>query len=562
MGIYLSLLALLIGCGVFISGMNMLSDGLEKATGTGLKKLLGKISNNRFAGVCVGAAVTALIQSSSATSVMTIGFVNAGIMNLSQAMAIIMGANVGTTVTGVLVAFSSLDISIYFSLLTFIGVVLMFFKKDSLKNVGGILCGFGLLFVGLDLMGNTFKTNVEVVTFFENIFKLIDFPLLLILFGALFTALIQSSSAATGVIIALVGSKALGVGDALFIVLGSNIGTCVTALLASLGTGKNAKRTALLHFTFNLIGTVVFTVFIWCFKNQVVDVLEGVLPENEEMQIAWFHVVFNLTTTLLLLPFIKQLVQFSEFVIRDEKDDIEVLHLKYVDDRLLSTPQVALMQVKKEVEHMASLAQENLAKSFIVLTTQDNKDQDEIMKRENLINFTNNGITRFLIKLSSHVDQNSEKVIGSYFHVVNDIERIGDHAKNFLDIGVEMKENELKYSDVAIEELNLMYNKLVRMFEIAMQAFDGLDSSNLDELTKLEEEVDEIKRHLTSQHFLRLSVGECKMELSAYYHSTVSGFERVGDHLINIGYSILNPTGSQAIAKKQKQNKKTEKKPS
>ena len=553
MGIYLSLLALLIGCGVFISGMNMLGDGLEKTTGSGLKKLLGKISNNRFAGVCIGAAVTALIQSSSATSVMTIGFVNAGIMNLSQAMAIIMGANVGTTVTGILVAFSSLDISLYFSLLTFIGVVLMFFKKDSLKNIGGILCGFGLLFVGLDLMGSTFKENVEVVEFFKSIFASIhDFPLLLIIFGALFTALIQSSSAATGVIITLVGSGALGVGDGLFIVLGSNIGTCVTALIASLGTGKNAKRTALLHFTFNLIGTIIFTTLIWIFNKEVVSILDNVLPGNTQMQIAWFHVAFNLTTTLLLLPFIKQLVKFSEWAIKDSEDDIEVLHLKYVDDRLLSTPQVALMQVKKEVEYMATLAQDNLDKSFVILTTQDEKYQEEIVKKENLINFTNNGITRFLIKLSSLVDQSSEKVIGSYFHVVNDIERIGDHAKNFLDIGVEMKANELKYSDVALEELNLMYSKLVRMFEIAMQAFDVLDSSNLDELTKLEEEVDEIKRHLTSQHFLRLSVGECKMELSAYYHSTVSGFERVGDHLINIGYSILNPTGSQAIARKQK----------
>ena len=253
MEIFLSLLALLIGCGVFINGMNMLSDGLEKTTGRGLKKLLGKISNNRFAGVGIGAAVTALIQSSSATSVMTIGFVNAGVMSLSQATAIIMGANIGTTITGILVSLSSLNINIYFSLLTFIGVILMFIKKDNIKNIGAILCGFGLLFVGLDLMGNTFKNNIEVVNFFENIFSSINFPLLLIFVGIIFTALIQSSSAATGVIITMVGAGALSVGDGLFIILGSNIGTCITALIASIGTNTNAKRTAFIHLSFNLI---------------------------------------------------------------------------------------------------------------------------------------------------------------------------------------------------------------------------------------------------------------------------------------------------------------------
>lgn len=552
MEIFLSLLALLIGCGVFINGMNMLSDGLEKTTGRGLKKLLGKISNNRFAGVGIGAAVTALIQSSSATSVMTIGFVNAGVMSLSQATAIIMGANVGTTITGILVSLSSLNINIYFSLLTFIGVILMFIKKDNIKNIGAILCGFGLLFVGLDLMGNTFKNNIEVVNFFENIFSSINFPLLLIFVGIIFTALIQSSSAATGVIITMVGAGALSVGDGLFIILGSNIGTCITALLASIGTNTNAKRTAFIHLSFNLIGTVIFTIILLIFNVQIVNLLNTLLPGNTQMQIAWFHVIFNLTTTLLLIPFINHLVKLAQFAIKEPKDKNALLHLKYVDDHLLRTPSIALMQVKKEVEYMASLAKENLDRSFNILSSQNDKEASIIFKNEEVINFTNNEVTKFLIKLSPLVDSTSEKVIGSYFHVVNDIERIGDHAKNFVDIGVQMKNEELDFSSKAKEELNLMYKKISEMFDLAMNAFDDSDRSPLDELTKDENIVDEMKDHLSSQHYLRLSLGDCKIELSAYFYSTVSGLERVGDHLVNIGYSILNPTGSQSIAKLEK----------
>lgn len=552
MEIFLSLLALLIGCGVFINGMNMLSDGLEKTTGRGLKKLLGKISNNRFAGVGIGAAVTALIQSSSATSVMTIGFVNAGVMSLSQATAIIMGANIGTTITGILVSLSSLNINIYFSLLTFIGVILMFIKKDNIKNIGAILCGFGLLFVGLDLMGNTFKNNIEVVNFFENIFSSINFPLLLIFVGIIFTALIQSSSAATGVIITMVGAGALSVGDGLFIILGSNIGTCITALLASIGTNTNAKRTAFIHLSFNLIGTILFTIILWIFNAQIVNALNTLLPGNTQMQIAWFHVIFNLTTTIMLLPFINHLVKLAQFAIKEPKDKNALLHLKYVDDHLLRTPSIALMQVKKEVEYMASLAKENLDRSFNILSSQNDKEASIIFKNEEVINFTNNEVTKFLIKLSPLVDSTSEKVIGSYFHVVNDIERIGDHAKNFVDIGVQMKNEELDFSSKAKEELNLMYKKISEMFDLAMNAFDDSDRSPLDDLTKDENIVDEMKDHLSSQHYLRLSLGDCKIELSAYFYSTVSGLERVGDHLVNIGYSILNPTGSQSIAKLEK----------
>lgn len=549
-----AILLLLAGIGVFIAGMNMLSGGLEKSAGGGLKKLLGKISNNRFAGVGVGAAVTSIIQSSSATSVMVIGFVNAGVMTLTQATSIIMGANIGTTVTGILVSLKSLPISDFAAVLAFVGVMMTFFKPERVKQIGGILCGFGLIFVGLDLMGSSLKNCEDINEFFKNLFQKIDFPLLLILCGTVFTAVIQSSSAATGIFITMVGSGALGLENALFLVLGSNIGTCITAVLACMGASVNAKRTALIHLSFNVIGTILFTAVIWPLKSQAVWLLEKI-PGGSEMQLAWFHVVFNVTTTCILLPFVKQLVKFAQFAIRErKKPETEERQLKYVDERLLKTPPVALMQVKKEVEYMATLAKENLEKAFAAMEGSAETYAAEITEREATVNFTNNALTKYLIKLSPLVDTANDNLIGSYFHVLNDLERIGDHAENFSEIAGEMQKSGIAFSNDANAELKTMKEKVLRMFELATEAFDDSDVSRLGELTKLENEVDDMKRELSARHYARLAEGNCKVELSPYFTSTVSGLERVADHLVNVGYSVLNPTGSQSEAKKALEN--------
>ena len=545
-----SILILLAGVGVFIAGMNMLGDGLEKSAGKGMKGLLGRISNNRLAGVGIGAGVTAIIQSSSATSVMAIGFVNAGIMTLTQATSIIMGANIGTTITGVIVSLKSLGISDYMSLLAFVGVMMTFFKGDKLKQIGEILCGFGLIFVGLDLMGSAFDNNVQIVNFFSNLFAQISFPLLLILFGAVFTGIIQSSSAATGIFITMVGVGALTVENALFLVLGSNIGTCVTAALASIGATENAKRTALIHLTFNVIGSIAFAIFLWIFKDLAVSLLQGMLPNNPQMQLAWFHVIFNVTTTLLLLPFIKQLVQFAKFVIPDKPKAEETRQFKFVDDRFLKTPPIAMMQVKKEIEYMISLAKENIENSFEAIFTGSDKNGKEIYENESVIDFTNHGLSKYLIKLSPLVAAGDEKTIGSYFHVLNDVERIGDHAENFHEMGVQMENESIRFSETALGEIKMMKEKISRMFEIASEAFERTDGAHLNALTALENEVDEMKRSLSANHFERLADGKCKVEHSAYFFSTIAGLERVADHLINVGYSVLNPTGSQSEARK------------
>ncbi len=556
MTVFLCILALLAGSGVFMAGMNMLSSNLEKIAGNKMKSLLGKISNNRFAGVGIGASVTAIIQSSAATTVMAIGFVNAGVMTLMQATAIIMGANIGTTVTGLLVSLSSFDISLYFSFFTFIGIMMMFIKNDKVKIIGGILAGLGLLFVGLDLMSNAFN-DPAIKEFFIEIFTSINFPLLLILCGIVFTALLQSSSAATGLVIVMVGNGAIDVSSALFIILGSNIGTCVTAIIASIGTTTNAKRTAFIHLAFNVIGTIIFTIFIWIFTPYIVSFLDAIFPNNGEMQIALFHIIFNVTTTLLLLPFIKWLVRLAELVIREKKkESAPAFTLKYVDDRLLKTPPIALMQVKKEVEYMASLANENLERSFDVIFLKDKTKIDKVYEVEEHINFMNNALTKYLIKLSSLVNSEEEKIIGSYFHVLNDIERIGDHAENFLEVGIKLIENNLSFSKEGEEEVKTMYSKVLAMYDLAIEGFDDVKKNHLKELDKYEQQLDDMKDDLSSSHFDRLADGKCSIEMGDMFFSIISGLERVGDHLVNVGYSIFNPTGSQTLNAKNKKKAK------
>lgn len=545
-----SLIWLLAGVGVFIVGMNFMGDALEKSAGSGMKKLLGKISNNRFSGVGIGAGVTAIIQSSSATSVMVIGLVNAGVMTLMQATPIIMGANIGTTITGVLVALKNDFFNMLMYLLAFAGVMMSFSKKEKLKILGSLFCGLGLIFVGLNVMSSEEAFGNDLVEqMFTNIFSVIDHPLLLIFVGVVFTALIQSSSASTGVVITMVGTGVLPLELALFIVLGANIGTCVTALLASIGANANSKRVALIHFTFNTIGTALFTALIWIFKEPFVNMLLSLFPNSDpmslQMRVSTFHVIFNVTTTVLLIPFVKQLVDYSCLVIKDKKEEKENYTLRYVDDRLVTMPFVALMQVKKEMNYMLSLVEENAKLSFEAMRTGNMEAKKKVAENEAIIDFTNGALTRFLINLSPNVEHSDEMVIGSYFHVLNDLERIGDHAENFHEIGEEMLEKEIAFSEKAQGDIGKMCEKVLRMFEISKDAFDNVNKEHLMELTTLENEIDAMKKELTASHFARLAEGNCDMQVSPYYSSAVLGLERVADHLVNVGYSIVSPTGSQ-----------------
>ena len=547
-----SLIWLLAGVGIFIVGMNFMSAALEKSAGDGMKRLLGKICGNRFAGVGIGAGVTAIIQSSSATSVMVIGLVNAGVMTLMQATPVLMGAKIGTTITGILVSLKNdyFDMAMY--LLAFVGVMLGFVKKEKAQIAGNLCCGLGIIFIGLNIMSSDDAFgNALVKEMFTGIFAAIDFPLLLVIVGIIFTALIQSSSAATGIVITMVGTGVLELDLALFIVMGANIGTCVTALLASIGGTTNAKRVALIHFTNNTIGAVFFTVIVWIFREQAVAILQSVFPGTDpmslQMRVSTFHVIFNVTTTVILLPFVKQLVGFSETMIRDKKENGPAHVLHFVDDHLLAMPPMAMVQVKKEIDYMLSVAEENTKLSFqAMLQGADSVSNDQIQENEAIIDFTNGALTSFLIKLSStQLSASDEATIGSYFHVLNDLERIGDHAVNFYEISQEMQRKELAYSDEAMGEVKHMCDTVLSMFSIAKDAFQNLDQSLLPELTNHENKVDGLKKTLTANHYTRLAEGNCSVTHSPYYSSTVMGLERVGDHLVNVGYSILNPTGSQ-----------------
>lgn len=545
-----SLIWLLAGVGVFIVGMNFMSEALEKSAGEGMKRLLGRISNNRFSGVGIGAGVTAMIQSSSATSVMVIGLVNAGVMTLMQATPIIMGANIGTTITGVLVALKNDYFNMLMYLAAFAGVMMGFFKQEKIRIAGLLFSGLGLIFVGLEVMSSEEAFgNPLVESMFQGIFSVIDFPLLLILVGAIFTALIQSSSAATGVVITMVGTGILPLNLALFIVLGANIGTCVTALLASVGANANSKRVALIHFTFNVLGTVFFTAIVWIFKEPLINLLVSLFPGNDpmslQMRVSVFHVIFNVSTTCLLLPFVKQLVQCSCQAIKDKAQEETTHALKYIDDRLLSTPSVALMQAKKEMDYMFSLVEQNIANSFSAMETSDLLNGSKIAETETVINFTNGALTKFLIKLSPNVEQSDELTIGSYFHVLNDLERIGDHAENFYEIAEEMAAKKITFSERAQSDIRKMCEKVMQMLAISKDAFDNLNKEDLPKLALLEDETDKMKKELTASHFARLAEGDCSMDVSPYYSSVISGLERVADHLVNVGYSIVNPVGSQ-----------------
>ena len=546
-----SLIWLLAGVGIFIVGMNFMSAALEKSAGSGMKRMLSKIAGNRFSGVGLGAGVTAIIQSSSATSVMVIGLVNAGVMTLMQATPILMGAKIGTTVTGILVALKNdyFDMAMY--LLAFAGVMMGFVKKEKMQIAGNLCCGLGIIFVGLNIMSSDDAFgNALVKDLFTGIFVAIDFPLLLILVGIIFTALIQSSSAATGIVITMVGAGVLELELALFIVMGANIGTCVTALLASIGGTTNAKRVTLIHFTFNIIGTVFFATLVWIFKSKAVAILTTFFPGNDpmalQMRVSAFHVTFNVTTTILLLPFVKQLVHFSEIMIRDKVVEEKRRTLRYVDSNLLAMPSAAMVQVKREIDYMLALAEENIRLSLHAIQTGSNENEETIVESEEIIDFTNSKLTAFLIELSAaSVSTHDKATIGAYFHVLNDLERIGDHALNFYELSQEMQKKELTYSQQAQDEIRTMCETVLSMFAVAKSAFENLDHTLLIQLAEYENQVDGLKDQLTANHFNRLSANACKVTHSPYFTSTVIGLERVADHLVNVGYSIQNPTGSQ-----------------
>ena len=535
MKIHECIISLLGGTGLFIAAMNIMSSSLQKVAGAGMRRLLAKITDNRFAGVGIGAVVTMIIQSSAATTVMVIGFVNAETMNLHQATAIIMGANIGTTITGILASLQSLNLSLYFSFLTFIGVILMFFKKDFLKNLGGIISGLGMIFIGLDIMSDSCKDD-SIKDVFKSGLEKIDFPLALIFLGIVFTAIMQSSSAITGLVIVMVQGNSMEMGSALFIMLGANIGTCVTALISTIGTSINAKRTGIIHFLFNVFGTVIFTIFIWILKNQVIELL-GKITNKKAMQIAWFHLFFNIITTLILLPLINILVLVACKIIKEKNGRLEkkpIKAFKYINKRFLFAPDIAAEQIKKEIKNMAELAKKNLERSITELLEQSSEYIEEISAREDLIDFLNIETTKFLVKLTPSINEKTAEDVSTYFHLLNDIERIGDHAKIILDESNEMRKKGIKFSQDAKEEFRKVFDIIEKLFDLSIKAFDNNTHKGLEDHSMLIEQFKEMEKDYVQNHFQRLTKGKCSMELGSFYTSTFAHFNSIISHLGNI----------------------------
>lgn len=525
------------GLGLFLFGIRTMGDGLENAAGAKLKRMLEVLTGNRFLAVLVGFVVTAIIQSSTATTVMVVGFVNAGMMSLAQAVGVIMGANIGTTVTSLLIA---LNFSSVAAASVLVGVILMLAsKKTVVKNLGAIFTGFGLLFLGIDMMSDSMAPLRDSAGFMNFIVTVSESPLrplFGIILGIVMTAVLQSSSASVGVLQTLAMQGLVPLKFSVFVLFGQNIGTCLTALFSTVGAKKNSKRAAVIHLLFNLIGTGIFILI--ALLTPYVEWIEKLSPDPMA-QIAISHIVFNIVSTVVMFPFAKVLVKLSCLLVPGKDDSESEMHCKFIDDRLLNTPPFAVMQVSKEVARMAKLARDNFETSAHALINRSDKDLDKVMENEEIINYLNHHITSYLVKLNAlDITDSDSDYIARVFHAINDIERVGDHAINLAEAAQHNIGEGLKFSDPAREELNQLCGSVVTLLERSMAAFDNqsLSDNEAKELSDLEEHIDDLTLECQNSHIFRLNRKECNTEAGMLYLNTITDFERVGDHAINIAF--------------------------
>lgn len=528
------------GLGLFLYGMKIMGDGLEKAAGEKLKKLIEVLTNNRIMGVLVGTAVTGIIQSSSATTVMVIGFVNAGIMKLTQAVGVIMGANIGTTVTAQIISFKLSD---YAPITVGIGVIIWLFSKNKrIKNLAEIFIGFGILFIGMETMSHAMEPLREYEAFKTMLLSFgggtfID-TLCGVLAGFALTAIIQSSSASIGILIALASQGLLSIEAALPILFGDNIGTCVTALLSSIGANKTAKRAAFIHLLFNIIGTILF---MFILQYPVLYFVKNLTPGNITRQIANMHTLFNITNTLIQLPFASVLVYIAKKIIPETEEEGEMMGVRYLDDRILETPSIALGQTVKEVLHMARLTQDSYKKSMEAFIKKDEKLANEVFKLENVINMLEKEIATYLVKLSNTpLSATQHERVDGLFNTINDIERVGDHAENLAELAIYRIENKLNFSQEALEELQFMHDKVARSYDDAILALQTEDMDRAKKVVEREGEIDHIEKSLRTSHIHRLNKQMCMPGSGVIFLDMISNLERIGDHAAKIAFTVLD----------------------
>lgn len=522
------------GLGLFLYGMNVMGTGLQKAAGTKLKRIIGILTQNRFLGILIGIAVTTIIQSSSATTVMVVGFVNAGIMSLVQATAVIMGANIGTTVTAQVIAFNLTD---YAPLAVVVGVILLLFtSKKKTKELGGILIGIGILFIGMDMMGSGLSP-LSQLPIFSRVMAGLDNPFLGLLVGAILTTVLQSSSAATGLLQALASQGLINMGVIFPILLGENIGTTTTALLSSIGANKTAKRAALIHLIFNLVGTVIFILILRYPLEYVVKLLS---PDNLSRQIANTHSFFNILNVMIQFPFAIYLVKVVEKLVPGEEVKEKPATI-YLDERIIETPSIAIGQTNKEILRMGNLVLENLQLSHEALVKGKYEKIEKILQTEILINKLERQITEYLVNLSNAPISNKEhEEVNNLLYTINDMERIGDHVENMAELALYMEEHSIIFSVEAVEGLNEMYEKCEKIVAKTLESFEFSNETLAREILVLEDKVDEIEERNRLGHIERLNKGLCMTEPGIMFLDTLSNLERVADHSVNIAMYILD----------------------
>lgn len=528
-------MGLLGGLALFLYGMQMMSSGLESVAGNKMKQILEKLTANRFLGVLVGAVITAVIQSSSATTVMVVGFVNSGMMTLRQAVWIIMGANIGTTITGQLIA---LDVGVVAPLIAFFGVVMIvFLKNEKLHHIGNILAGLGVLFIGMDMMSSAMKPLADSESF-VNLLTKFENPLLGILAGLIFTAIIQSSSASVGILQALAGSGIIGLHSAAFVLFGQNIGTCVTALLASVGTNRNAKRTTVIHISFNVIGTVIFTAL--CLTTPLISFVENLTPDYVPAQIANMHTLFNVVTTMLLLPFGNLLAKFTEKVLKDKGDEDRqdemycVLNSKHIDSEILGVTAIGMEATRQEITRMLSMAKENVESAFRVFALKDVVLLAEIEKREEYVDYLNKEISKYITKAITHESlESGSQVFHSYFSMTNNIERISDHAMNIAGYSNMIEKKKIHFSEMAQKEIEELQKICNRMFSLLLEEYDDVVAWH-SRIAAMEQRMDDVTKEYRNNMYARIKQGTCTDEGSILFSEMLTDFERIGDHALNI----------------------------
>lgn len=545
-----SVLSLIAGVGIFLIACTMMSANLEALGSKKLKSLFRKASKSKLLGVGIGAATTAVIQSSSATSVMVIGFVNAGIMTLAQAATVIFGANVGTTITGQLVAlgmFGSNSVSTSVIFATFAGIgafVLAFAKKDKLRKIGGITAGFGMLFVGLSMMSGA-MSNFSELDSVRNFLAQFNNPLLLVLIGAILTAIVQSSSVMTSMAITMVVTGLISLNQGIYITMGANIGTCVTALIAGMTSTKNAKRTALIHLIFNISGVVVFMLIGLFMQLGGVDygfLFGQMFPHAPQIQLSMFHTIFNVITVLIVLPLTNVLVKLVTKLIPDKKDKREAAnepHFRFIEEHMLRTPPIAVQQIKNEILDMANTANQNFHTACKIICTLNYEEIEAFRYREKQLNFLNHELAQVIVTLLKEDLAEKDRIyLSTAIRTIIDLERVGDYAENIVEYADKLKEINANFSEKAIREIYGLKELIQKLYTEVIAAYTDNDTRALQRAYAIEDEIDGITEKMAQNHISRLSGGECTAEVGTQYLSFSANAERIADHYVNMAKVI------------------------